>query len=757
MEKERLIEFESRCVQDEPPFCQAACPLHLDGRALCSFVRAGRFDDARKLIERTLPLPEVLARICDAPCTEACIRKELGGAIELGSIERACVELEPLKRAPLLIPKSGKRVAVLGSGLGSLCAASDGIRKGYSVTVYYDNPINDLLTALSPLVTDEIASREIAWLEKGGVSFLPWSELPPLAELSSLFDGAYAGLDDPRTALDLGGVTSGDPISLETPVIGLFVGGASRSFILRAADGRRGIKSVERHMQGASLHSAREKEGPYPTRLFTSTAEVAAVSPVKGREDAYTPEEAKSEAERCLLCECMECVKHCTYMQHYKGYPKKFAREVYNNLSVIQGTRLANTMINSCSLCGRCERICPEGFSMADLVSEARREMIKQEKMPPSAHDFALEEMRFNCSPKATLLRSDPETGGCAYLLYPGCRLAGTSPETTLVLYSFLREQLEGGIGLWLRCCGAPAEWAGRDDEAHSELKRIMEEWRFMGSPVVIVACTSCLSLFRRENPEMETVSLWEVLDDLDLPASTRAPGRPLAVADPCTAAEMGGVRSAVRDILTRAAVQFEEPSLSGELTFCCGFGGLQECANPDLARESARARGQESELDFLVYCAMCRNSFVQSGKRAAYLLDILFPRGSQDPADGESVGYSDQRENRVSLVRFLKKDLWREEDMMEEAHESVRLVISPEVEALLAERRIMSDTVRRVILEAERSGRKMRSPVGSITASLRPASVTYWVTYSPREDGAFDVLGGWSHRMAVVGAEGES
>ena len=93
----------------------------------------------------------------------------------------------------------------------------------------------------------------------------------------------------------------------------------------------------------------------------------------------------------------------------------------------------------------------------------------------------------------------------------------------------------------------------------------------------------------------------------------------------------------------------------------------------------------------------------------------------------------------------------------MEEAHESVRLVISPEVEALLAERRIMSDTVRRVILEAERSGRKMRSPDGSITASLRPASVTYWVTYSPREDGAFDVLGGWSHRMAVVGAEDKS
>ena len=90
------------------------------------------------------------------------------------------------------------------------------------------------------------------------------------------------------------------------------------------------------------------------------------------------------------------------------------------------------------------------------------------------------------------------------------------------------------------------------------------------------------------------------------------------------------------------------------------------------------------------------------------------------------------------------------------EEHESVIVHLSPEAEALLSERRIMLDTVKRTIRGAERSGKRMRSPDGVLTASLRPASVTYWVTYSPRDDGSYDVHGGWSHRMTVVGAEDE-
>ena len=183
---------------------------------------------------------------------------------------------------------------------------------------------------------------------------------------------------------------------------------------------------------------------------------------------------------------------------------------------------------------------------MADLCREARREMLRQEKMPPSAHDFALEDMRFNNSPRATLLRHEPGKETSAYIFLPGCRLAGCTPEQTTALYAFLRDRLEGGVGFWLRCCGAPADWAGRDEELHREAAKITEEWESMGSPVVVAACTSCLQTFRKATPSIKAVSLWEILEGTELPEGTLSFERTLAVADPCTAAQAPEIRDAV-------------------------------------------------------------------------------------------------------------------------------------------------------------------------------------------------------------------
>ncbi|MFQ9868804.1 MAG: 4Fe-4S dicluster domain-containing protein [Bilophila wadsworthia] len=83
--------------------------------------------------------------------------------------------------------------------------------------------------------------------------------------------------------------------------------------------------------------------------------------------EGYSLEEAKTEAGRCLQCECLICVRECLYMQKYKGYPRVYARQMYNNAAIVKGHHQANTMINSCTLCGQCEVLCPEGFSMADL------------------------------------------------------------------------------------------------------------------------------------------------------------------------------------------------------------------------------------------------------------------------------------------------------------------------------------------------------------------------------------------------------
>ena len=59
------------------------------------------------------------------------------------------------------------------------------------------------------------------------------------------------------------------------------------------------MKSVERFLQGASLTSSREKEGPYETRLFTNTEGIEPVPPVPVPPRGYSRDDAVREAGRC--------------------------------------------------------------------------------------------------------------------------------------------------------------------------------------------------------------------------------------------------------------------------------------------------------------------------------------------------------------------------------------------------------------------------------------------------------------------------
>lgn len=93
MEQADLKKWEHKCIQDEVPGCTAACPLHVDARTFCSLMAQRRWDKAWQTLAKTLPLPGVLARLCDGPCTAECVRKDAGGAIAMNSLERFCAEI----------------------------------------------------------------------------------------------------------------------------------------------------------------------------------------------------------------------------------------------------------------------------------------------------------------------------------------------------------------------------------------------------------------------------------------------------------------------------------------------------------------------------------------------------------------------------------------------------------------------------------------------------------------------------------------
>ena len=109
-----------------------------------------------------------------------------------------------------------------------------------------------------------------------------------------------------------------------------------------------------------------------------------------------------------MHCECLECVKVCEYLAHYKSYPKRYIRELYNNYCIVLGMHPSNRLMNSCALCELCTTVCPENLSMGGFVLETRQAMVEIGKMPPSVHAFALRDLAFSTSEQFTLARHQP-------------------------------------------------------------------------------------------------------------------------------------------------------------------------------------------------------------------------------------------------------------------------------------------------------------------------------------------------------------
>lgn len=764
MDQQALRALEACCVQEEPPFCSAACPLRVDVRAFMAALTKGDTRGARRVLDRHMPFPDILGRLCEAPCRADCKRREVDSSLAIGLLERYCVTATEQVLKPPKMPVKGGRVAVAGGGLFGMTAALDLARKGREVHLFTaGQELGSTLEEKFRSRLPEDAFAQAASILSGYGAHLHFQASLDSDSLTALAQ-EYEALCLDANEIDLSKLTGlpfaasrPDPITLAVNDGGCFSGGAANGpdfqVINQVADGRRAALSVERFLQKVSLTAEREREGSISTRLFTSIEGVQpqeAVLPADGA--GYSSSEARAEASRCIRCECLECVKQCAFLQEFKEYPKTLVRRVYNNLSIVQGTRSANTMINSCSLCSQCTVICPHDFPMAALCRDARQRMVQTEHMPPSAHDFALEEMRFALSDACSLARHQPGMESSRYLFFPGCQLAGSAPEQVSAAYQFLMDQLQGGVGLLLSCCGIPGQWAGDEALFQESLASLQASLDALGKPELICACSSCLALLRQHLPEYSSTSLWEALAALEnLPPESRAPQQTLALHDPCGARDNAGLRASVRQLCERLGVSVQETATPEELADCCGYGGLMQFANQPLGRKAATVKAGRSEQPALAYCAMCRDNVAGAGKASAHLLEYLFPgKAGDDPLKRANPGFSLRHENRSRLKEQLMHSLWQEETGEAPGHRALRLLIAPDLASLLESRHILHEDVQKVIHHAEQSGNYLLNPDnGRRLAKYKPVRVTYWVEYEAQDDG-FIVHNSYSHRMVL-------
>lgn len=743
LSKEMMDEMISRCVYEQPAYCNAACPLKLDTRAMLKAVTDGDFKKARQIYEKASSFVHILSAGCDAPCQEKCKLSQLGDAIAIKDVEKAIARFSTRgKGGSVFRMKKKKTVAIFGSGLFCLFLSGELEKKAYPVTVFcQEADLEQFLAAETDFLSREDFAAQLADLQGMDLQF----------EFGCNIDKAF--FEQQREKFDVLCMSEGlalkcFPEAVCNPALMVFdkekfVMGMKGGVLESAYAAKRAALSVDRLAQKLDPANTRGDEGAIETRLYTSTEGVVNTARTPLGADGYSREAAMEEAARCIQCHCDECKKGCAFLQHYKKYPALLGREIFNNTQIIMGDHQLNKPMNSCSLCGQCTVTCPNGFDMAEVCHLARQNMVSTDKMPLAPHEFALMDMLFSNS-EAFLCRPQPGYERCKYVFFPGCQAAAIAPETVKAAYLDLCERLDGGVALMLGCCGAICDWAGRYEMYDQTREFIDRELAMLGDPIIIAGCPTCKKELSA-HAQSEPLGIWDILCEIGLPEGAKRLERPVALHDSCGARGDGHTQSAIRKLAESLGCELIETEYSGDKSPCCGYGGLTAYANRELAKEMTDKCLERSDAPYISYCMACRDRFARQGRESRHILELIYGTDAGAPPD-----ISMKRYNRLSLKNELLRDFWHEETI--EMKLDYELNYTQEALKMMDDRMILKSDVIAVMNDVRQTGEAiLDSETGLMIARSRLGNATFWVKFTREGDNSYLVHSAYSHRMNVV------
>lgn len=173
----------SRCMDCGIPFCQWGCPLGNKMPEWQDYIYKGNWRLAAEVLMQTNDFPEFTGRICPAPCEKTCVLSLHRSPItirenEASALEHAFQEGYIKPRVPKV--RTGKKVAVIGSGPSGLAVANQLNQKGHDVTVYEKNsrPGGLLRFGIPDFkLNKNIVDRRISLMEAEGVKFINNTEV----------------------------------------------------------------------------------------------------------------------------------------------------------------------------------------------------------------------------------------------------------------------------------------------------------------------------------------------------------------------------------------------------------------------------------------------------------------------------------------------------------------------------------------------------------------------------------------------------
>ena len=642
------LEILDRCRGEGPANCVARCPLHVDARAYVQLAREGKYQDALQKVREKLPFPGILGYVCAHPCEMHCKRVDDDTPVRIRDIKRFLADREEGTPQHILDaePARAERVAVVGAGPAGLIAAHDLTRAGYTVTVFErDERIGGCLVNRIPAfrLPRNVIERDLSIIDALGIEVRTGVEIGRDMDIDALrkdYDavllliGYAGGVDLLKTTGDLLARSARETVwcdreTAETALEGVFAGGDAFSgpstVIQSLASGRRAAESAMRFLQGRDLRE--DRESPLPARLLWTLEIDEAERRERVRQpvmltphnEAMTEAEVREESERCLDCECGLCVTDCEFLKKYGESPKDLARMVLRGMEHDE----VNKMAYSCNLCELCKTVCPENLDTGEMLMAARDQAVAQGVGPRREHKGTIGYWKNGVSNTFCLTMNEPGRSRSKRMFFTGCSLPATAPSNALFAYEQLRKYYPE-TGVLMRCCGAPVEFLGMEEQFHNTIDEIVRDMESCGADELVTACPDCSHTLLETLPDgIKVTSAWDLLADKWQPEQPRT-GEKISIHDSCKARHMPSLHGSVRKLIEKSGATIEDVEYSQDMARCCGFGGMMAPVDSALCKQISQRRGGETELPLLTYCSGCRIALRGAGKEAIHLLDFL-------------------------------------------------------------------------------------------------------------------------------------
>jgi len=365
--------------------CTLTCPAGMDIPLMNRLIAKGEFEKSLEIVREEIALPLILGYICPAPCEKACRRKPIDGAVSICLLKRFTAQ-DAERRNPALLPnitKTGKKIAIIGTGPSGLSAAFYLLRSGHDCTLFDKNEMPG--GSMRYDIPEEKLPREMLDAEIDGIRLMGaiFKLNQPISpdffenEIIPKFDAVIltTGNRNKQAVEDFGldvnpGHDIADKKTFKTSRPGVFACGniiREHEMAVRAsAQGRIAATEVDIYLQTHSRekkihfnstfgHLTKSEQEEYLKESHISNP----VEPDGGFIAGFNSEQAIAEAKRCLHCDCRK-PKSCKlriYSDQYSVNRKKHLGPERKSLTKSVRHNFIVYEPEKCIRCGLCVEI----------------------------------------------------------------------------------------------------------------------------------------------------------------------------------------------------------------------------------------------------------------------------------------------------------------------------------------------------------------------------------------------------------------